>query len=260
MPSLNRDSDRALDAALRAARPEPSPEVTQAIADGVRPRRTAGTHRFARLHLALAGGLTALVLTPVVAMGFGGLGSIVKHKTKHSAALVSKAKKGHALGVATTRSRALSSLARLGGTSSAAAMAPAGGSAALASQDTGGFLGDIFAPQNDFQATQDEYAQVCDIDALIQDNDATLTQGGNTATGGNATSTGGAGGNANTGNTQTNTGGAGGGTQSFGGDTTATSGNATGGNGGNGSATGGDAVATNTASQTLINVACIPTP
>ena len=250
MPSLNRDSDRALDAALRAARPEPSPEITRAIADGVRPRRTAGTHRFARVHLALAGGLTALVLTPVVAMGFGGLGSIVKHKTKHNAALVSKAKKGKALGALTTRSRALSSLARLGGTSSAAALAPAGGS----------FVGDIFAAQNDFQATQDEYAQVCDIDALIQDNDATLTQGGNTATGGNATSTGGAGGNANTGNTQTNTGGAGGGTQSFGGDTTATSGNATGGNGGNGSATGGDAVATNTASQTLINVACIPTP
>jgi hypothetical protein len=267
MPSWNRDSDRALDAELRAARPEPTPEVTQAIADRVRPRQTAGSHRFGRVHLALAGGLTALVLTPVVAMGFGGLGHFgktTKAKSKAKASLVSKAHKGRSLGALTTsRSRALSSLARMGGSPSLAAMAPAGGSAALATQDSpGAFFGDIFSPQNDFQATQDEYAIACGI-GIIQDNDGTITQGGNTATGGNATSTGGAGGSANTGNTQTNTGGATGGggenTIVFGGDTTATSGNATGGAGGNATSTGGNAVAGNVADQTLINaVVCAP--
>lgn len=263
MPSWNRDSDRALDAELRAARPEPTPEVTRAIADRVRPRQTAGTHRFGHVHLALAGGLTALVLTPVVAMGFGGLGHFGKaHKTKAKASLVSKATKGRSLGALTTnRSRALSSLARMGGgASSLAAMAPAGGGAALATQDSpGAFFGDIFSPQNDFQATQDEYALVCGLTGIIQDNDGTITQGANTATGGNATSTGGAGGNANTGNTQTNTGGATGSGLSFGGDTTATSGNATGGAGGDATSTGGDAVAGNVADQTLLNaVICAP--
>ncbi|MEA2193578.1 MAG: hypothetical protein QOG42_12 [Solirubrobacteraceae bacterium] len=266
MPSWNRDSDRALDGELRAARPEPSAAVTQAIADRVRPRQTAGKHRFGRLHLALAGGLTALVLTPVVATGFGGIGSLgktTKASTKSSAALKSKARSGSALGALSANSnRARKSSSRAGSRPAAAGMAAGSGQSLASLNSAGAFFGDVFQPQNDFQATQDEYALECDIGSLIQTNDATLTQGGNTATGGSATSTGGAGGNASTGNTQTNTGGStaadGGNTQSFGGDTEATSGNATGGNGGNATATGGDAVAANVASQTLINVACVP--
>ena len=268
MPARNRRSDRALEAQLRAARPEPTPEVTEAIADGVRTRQAAGTRRFGRLHLALAGGLTALVLTPVVATGFGGIGSFgkatktTKASAKSGAAYMAKARSGRAQGVrSANRNRALARLARLGSTPSAAGMASTGG-ASLASWDAASaFFGDVVQPQNDLVATQEVYGQECDIDALIQENNATLTQGGNTATGGNATATGGAGGNASTGNTQTNTGGTtgtGGNMLSFGGDTTATSGNATGGAGGSATAVGGSAVATNVASQTLINVACVP--
>ena len=268
MPARNRRSEDALEAQLRAARPEPTAEVTQAIADRVRTRQAAGTHRFGRLHLALAGGLTALVLTPVVATGFGGIGSFgkttktTKASAKSSAAYMSKARSGRAQGVLSgNRNRALARLARLGGTPSAARMASTGG-ASLASWDgAGAFFGDVFQPRNDLVATQQVYGQECDIDALIQENDATLTQGGNTATGGNATATGGAGGDASTGNTQTTTGGTtatGDNVLTFGGDTTATSGNATGGAGGNATAVGGDAVATNVAGQTLINVACVP--
>ena len=271
MPAWNRDSDRDLDAKLRAARPEPTAEVTQAIADRVRTRQTAGTRRFGRLHLALAGGLTALVLTPVVATGFGGIGTFgkttksAKAGAKTTAAYMSKARSGRAQGVLrANRSRALARLARVGSTPSTAAMASTGSGSSLFSADSASaFLGGAFQPQNDLSATQVEYGQVCDIDAVIQNNDATLTQGGNTATGGNATATGGAGGNASTGNTQTNTGGGattgtGENTQVFGGDTTATSGNATGGNGGDATAVGGSAVATNIADQTLINVVCVP--
>src|SRR5687767_5005637 len=108
MPAWNRDSDRALDAELRAAAPEPTAEVTRAIADRVRTRQTAGTRRFGRLHLALAGGLTALVLTPVVATGFGGIGSFgkatkaTKVSAKSGAAYKSKARSGRAQGVLST--------------------------------------------------------------------------------------------------------------------------------------------------------------
>ncbi|MEJ7785971.1 MAG: hypothetical protein WKF96_14290 [Solirubrobacteraceae bacterium] len=258
MPSWNQDSDRALDAELRAARPEPSAEVTRAIADRVRPRQAAGTRRFGRLQLALAGGLTALVLTPVVATGAGGFGSFGKSTaatTKSSASYKAKARSGRAAGVlSASRKRALRNLSRRAGARPAiAGLAPAGGDAALAAQDSpSAFFGDIFRPQNDLSATQVEYGIACNIDVLIQENDVTLTQGGNTATGGDATATGGDGGDANTGNTQTNTGGA------TGGDTTATSGNATGGNGGNATATGGSAVAGNVASQTVTNLACVP--
>ena len=266
MPFWNRDSDRALDADLRAARPEPSADVTQAIADRVRPRETAGKHRVGRMHLALAGGLTALVLTPVVATGFGGIGSLgksTKAGTKSSIALQAKARSGRALGSLTTnKKRALASLGRASGSRSAAGLAPAGTGAALVAQDSPlGFLGKIFAPQNDFEATQHEYAVSCEIGAIIQSNDGTITQGGNTATGGAATATGGAGGDASTGNTQTNTGSSGGTSSgiAFGGDTTAESGDATGGAGGSATATGGDAVAGNVADQTLINaVTCEP--
>lgn len=255
MPAWNRDSDRALDAELRAARPEPRAEVTQAIAERVRPRETAGKRRLGRLHLALAGGLTALVLAPVVAAGFGGVGSFGKTKStkagmKSGAAFLSKAPSGRALGaVSGNRNRALARLSRAGGTRFATAM-PSGGGASLWSADSAsGFLGGVLQPQNDFAATQVQYDQVCELDgAIIQENDATITQGGNTATGGNATATGGDGGDANTGNVQTNTGT---------GDTTATSGNATGGDGGDATAIGGDAIATNIAGQTLVNVVCV---
>ena len=71
MPSWKHDDDRALEAELRAARPQPRAEVTQAIADRVRPRRSATRRRFGKMQLALAGGITALALTPVAAMGFG---------------------------------------------------------------------------------------------------------------------------------------------------------------------------------------------
>ena len=71
MPSWEHNDDRALEAALRAARPQPRAEVTQAIADRVRPRRSATRRRFGKMQLALAGGITALALTPVAAMGFG---------------------------------------------------------------------------------------------------------------------------------------------------------------------------------------------
>ena len=255
MPSWNRDGDRALDAELRAARPEPSDAITQAIAERVRPRETAGRQRFGRLHLALAGALTALVLTPVVATGFGGFGSLgksTKASSKSGTAVMSKARNGHARGSLSRAGKAaLAKLAGAGSTSSAAGAGLGSGSdASLTSRDeAGGFLGDIgglFAPQNDLQATQDQYGLDCKIVAVIQDNDATLTQGGNTATGGNATATGGAGGDASTGNTQTGNGGG----------TTSTSGNATGGSGGSATATGGDAVAGNVAVQILINVVC----
>ena len=269
MPSWNRGSDRALDAELRAARPEPSAEVTQAIADRVRPRETAGQRRFGRLHLALAGGLTALVLTPVVATGFGGIGSLgktTKAKKKAGIAQISKARTGRALGALSgNQKRALASLGRVGGTPSTAtaAMAPADG-ATLASRDSASaFLGNIFAPQNDFQAAQHEYAIQCHIGSVIQTNTGTITQGGNTATGGSAMATGGDGGNASTGNTQTdngNTVGTASGTGNSianGGDTTAVSGNATGGAGGHATAIGGDAEAGNEAEQTLTNVVCV---
>ena len=264
MPSWNRDSDRDLDAELRAARPEPSDEVTQAIADRVRPRETARRHRFGRLHLALAGGLTALVLTPVVATGFGGIGSFgkaTKASSKSNGAAVSKARSGRALGTLTTsKKRALLRLSRLSaGSAPGAAGKALGGGASLASFDgLGSFFGGVFAPQNDLEAAQDEYAIACELEgAIIQENDADLTQGNNTATGGNATSTGGAGGNANTGNTQTGTGGTSGGTIGFGGDTSASSGDAEGGDGGDADADGGDAVAGNSANQTLVNVVCL---
>jgi hypothetical protein len=267
MPARNRRSEDALEAQLRAARPAPTAEVTQAITDRVRTRQADGTRRFGRLHLALAGGLTALVLTPVVATGFGGIGSFgkatksTKASAKSSAAYMTKARSGRAHGVLSgNRTRALARLARVGSAPATAGLAPTAGTSLASFDDAGAFFGDVFRAQNDLEATQDVYGQECDIDALIQENNATLTQGGNTATGGNATATGGAGGDASTGNTQTNTGNTtatGDNVLAFGGDTEAESGDATGGAGGSATAVGGNATATNTASQTLINVACV---
>lgn len=71
MPSGKRD-DSALEDELRAARPQPRAEVTQNIADRVRPRRSVLKRRASRLQLALAGSIAALAFTPVVAMGVGG--------------------------------------------------------------------------------------------------------------------------------------------------------------------------------------------
>jgi hypothetical protein len=73
MSSRERD-DRELEGELRAARPEPRPEIAKAIADEVRPRRSAFMRRASRLQLAMVGSIAALALTPVVAMGFGGFG------------------------------------------------------------------------------------------------------------------------------------------------------------------------------------------
>jgi len=196
------------------------------------------------VHLALLGGLTALVLTPVVATGFGGLGPLAKSTKagkKSSVAHMSKARRGRA----TLSRNTVASKTRRGAAPSTAALTA--GDARAASPDGGSaLLADLLQPQ-DFVASDVQYGATCTDAIIVQGNTATLTQGGNTATGGSATATGGAGGDASTGNTQTNTGT---------GDTTATSGNATGGAGGDATATGGDAEATNNATQTLINDAC----
>ncbi len=65
-----RGGDRELEAQLRARRPEPRPEVTRAIADRVRPSRS-GREGLSRVPLGLAGGLTAIVLAVVIALGGG---------------------------------------------------------------------------------------------------------------------------------------------------------------------------------------------
>lgn len=47
----------------------------------------------------------------------------------------------------------------------------AGGWRDLASRDSASaFLGNIFAPQNDFQAARHEYARQCEIASVIQTN------------------------------------------------------------------------------------------
>lgn len=68
MPSWKQDGDRGLEDELRAARPEPTVELTQAIADDVRPRHSLLKRRVGRAQLAIAGGVAALALTPVVAL------------------------------------------------------------------------------------------------------------------------------------------------------------------------------------------------
>ncbi len=67
---MRRRSDRDIEARLRAARPEPTAQVTRAIADRVRPRRglTAG---LARVPLGPAAGLSAIVVAVMLALGGG---------------------------------------------------------------------------------------------------------------------------------------------------------------------------------------------
>lgn len=70
MAFWKRGGEDALEAQLRTARPEPSPEFTQAIADRVRPRTSPVKRGSRRLSVLLAAGLSALVLTPVAASAF----------------------------------------------------------------------------------------------------------------------------------------------------------------------------------------------
>ena len=70
MRRTRRGPDRDIEAQLRAARPEPTPEVTRAISDRVRPRRGL-MGSLARVPLGLAGGLTAIVVAVALALGGG---------------------------------------------------------------------------------------------------------------------------------------------------------------------------------------------
>jgi hypothetical protein len=70
MRRTKRGSDRDIEAQLRAARPEPTPEVTRAIADRVRPRRGV-MGSLARVPLGPIGGLTAVVVVVALALGGG---------------------------------------------------------------------------------------------------------------------------------------------------------------------------------------------
>lgn len=70
MRRSKRGSDRDIEAQLRAARPEPTAEVTRAISDRVRPRRGI-LGNLARVPLGMAGGLTAIVVAVALALGGG---------------------------------------------------------------------------------------------------------------------------------------------------------------------------------------------
>jgi len=72
MPSWKRDEDHELDAALLASRPEPAAELTQAIAQSVRPRKNGLKRRIGRVPVVLVAGVAAVAMMPVVAMGVGG--------------------------------------------------------------------------------------------------------------------------------------------------------------------------------------------
>jgi hypothetical protein len=70
MRRTKRGSDRDIEEQLRAARPEPTPEVTRAISDRVRPRR-GFMGSLARVPLGPIGGLTAVVVVVALALGGG---------------------------------------------------------------------------------------------------------------------------------------------------------------------------------------------
>ena len=70
MRAWNRGPDRDVEAQLRANRPEPSPELTSAIADRVRPRRSV-LSGLARVPVGLAAGVSAIVVTVALALGAG---------------------------------------------------------------------------------------------------------------------------------------------------------------------------------------------
>ena len=63
--------DRDIEAQLRAARPEPTAEVTRAISDRVRPRRGL-MGGLSRVPLGPVAGLTAIVVAVVLALGGAG--------------------------------------------------------------------------------------------------------------------------------------------------------------------------------------------
>ena len=64
-------SERDIEAQLRAARPEPSPEIVDAIFERARPRRGL-MGGLARVPLGPVGGLTAIVVAVVLALGGAG--------------------------------------------------------------------------------------------------------------------------------------------------------------------------------------------
>lgn len=70
MRRTKQGSDRDIEARLRAARPEATPEVTRAISDRVRPRR-GFIGSLARVPLGPIGGLTAIVVVVALALGGG---------------------------------------------------------------------------------------------------------------------------------------------------------------------------------------------
>ena len=86
-------SDRDIEAQLRADRPEPTPEVTRAISERVRPRRGL-MGGLARVPLGPAAGLTAIVAAVGLALGGGSAAlntagdalNVRKSKTKVAAA------------------------------------------------------------------------------------------------------------------------------------------------------------------------------
>ena len=70
MRSWNRGPDRDIETQLRSDRPEPSPELTEAISDRVRPRHSVmGGLR--RVPLGVAGGLSAIAATVAIALAGG---------------------------------------------------------------------------------------------------------------------------------------------------------------------------------------------
>jgi hypothetical protein len=70
MRRTKRGSDRDIEDRLRAARPEPTPELTRDISDRVRPRR-GFMGGLARVPLGPIGGLTAVVVVVALALGGG---------------------------------------------------------------------------------------------------------------------------------------------------------------------------------------------
>ncbi len=67
-----RDRDSDLEQQLRAGRPEPKPELTEQIADRVRPRRSGFVRGLNRVPLGVAGVFSAGVLVAVIALGGAG--------------------------------------------------------------------------------------------------------------------------------------------------------------------------------------------
>jgi hypothetical protein len=69
MSFWKRRDDRDLEGRLRKARPKPGHDVVRAIADQARPARRGFIGNVGRVPFAAAGGLTAVVLVAVIALG-----------------------------------------------------------------------------------------------------------------------------------------------------------------------------------------------